>query len=567
METDKVIKEGIEEGISCNNSDKQVPNNEENEGTENNKLEINQVSNNCDKFLIENNTANVQSCSPKNDVNDQLNLLNDTNVNHNETSVNSDNNEPQTIDLTVSGSIQTDEVSIIHEENNGIFVTNDGNNGNKLSSLTTIALEYGDSDSETESSSSIHKQNYHQPVALKEVQMQPYRISTNKSSSEESDSEDDSTSISDSSVSIDSDDSDNDDRNKKNKEIRKTKEQRNDIKSELDDLPPIEDLKISVPEVLCDPLGEVAWIVEPLVIVQPRAEKPTLNLDTVLFVEKGKRALGKIFDVFGQVKEPYYCVRFNSPEHIRECDVKVGMTVYYCPNTEYTSLVFVHELLKIKGVDANADDPPDFSDDEEEQAYYAKLKQEKQAGQTPEMDAGDLLVKRKRVSSPNPGWQSNHPWNRNKQKNRKGHHPRGFPFMQARNQLQNPWMYPYQNSWQSMPGDFHSNGAESCGYGIYPPGLSMQYGNFTTDSMNQNFYDPHGYYSESGIPYNMPSGAHPEFMMYQNRSHLPSNPRFRNPNVTWESQMPARMNTPWISLPPPPPPPPPSKSPSSPKTD
>lgn len=28
-------------------------------------------------------------------------------------------------------------------------------------------------------------------------------------------------------------------------------------KSEFDDLPPIEDLKISVPEVLCDPLGEV----------------------------------------------------------------------------------------------------------------------------------------------------------------------------------------------------------------------------------------------------------------------------------------------------------------------
>lgn len=29
------------------------------------------------------------------------------------------------------------------------------------------------------------------------------------------------------------------------------------MRTELDDLPPIEDLKISVPEVLCDPLGEV----------------------------------------------------------------------------------------------------------------------------------------------------------------------------------------------------------------------------------------------------------------------------------------------------------------------
>lgn len=35
------------------------------------------------------------------------------------------------------------------------------------------------------------------------------------------------------------------------------RQKNNEIKNELDDLPPIEDLKISVPEVLCDPLGEV----------------------------------------------------------------------------------------------------------------------------------------------------------------------------------------------------------------------------------------------------------------------------------------------------------------------
>lgn len=87
-------------------------------------------------------------------------------------------------------------------------------------------------------------------------------------------------------------------------------------------------------------------MVEQLVIVKPKPGKPTLNLDTVLFVEKGQRALGKIFDVFGKVNEPHYCVRFNSSKHIKECDIKEKMTVYYCPNTEYTSLVFLHELLK-----------------------------------------------------------------------------------------------------------------------------------------------------------------------------------------------------------------------------
>lgn len=35
------------------------------------------------------------------------------------------------------------------------------------------------------------------------------------------------------------------------------RQKNNEIKNELDDLPPIEDLKISVPEILCDPLGEV----------------------------------------------------------------------------------------------------------------------------------------------------------------------------------------------------------------------------------------------------------------------------------------------------------------------
>ena len=97
------------------------------------------------------------------------------------------------------------------------------------------------------------------------------------------------------------------------------------MKSELDDLPPIEELQISVPEVLCDPLGEVAWMVEQLVVVKPKAGKPTLNLDTVLFVERGQRTLGKIFDVFGQVSEPHYCVRFNNSEHIEKCDIKVGL--------------------------------------------------------------------------------------------------------------------------------------------------------------------------------------------------------------------------------------------------
>jgi len=87
--------------------------------------------------------------------------------------------------------------------------------------------------------------------------------------------------------------------------------------------------------------------VEQLVVVKPNPSEPTLNLDTILFVKKGTKALGKIFDVFGSVKEPYYTVRFNDTKHIQDNGIEVGMQVYYCPNPAYTSFVFMHELTKL----------------------------------------------------------------------------------------------------------------------------------------------------------------------------------------------------------------------------
>lgn len=43
-----------------------------------------------------------------------------------------------------------------------------------------------------------------------------------------------------------------------------------------------------------------------------------------------------IFDVIGPVKQPMYCVRFNSMEHIEKNKVEVGMLVYCAPKTPYT---------------------------------------------------------------------------------------------------------------------------------------------------------------------------------------------------------------------------------------
>lgn len=43
---------------------------------------------------------------------------------------------------------------------------------------------------------------------------------------------------------------------KKRNEVNTTRKEKH-IQNELDDLPPIEDLQINVPEVLCNPLGKV----------------------------------------------------------------------------------------------------------------------------------------------------------------------------------------------------------------------------------------------------------------------------------------------------------------------
>lgn len=78
-----------------------------------------------------------------------------------------------------------------------------------MSSLVSIAIEYGDSDSEIECNTNEIKCDNNQSQPLKEVEMQTYRQNKEVSSSEESDNED-STSSSHSSE-IESIESDSDD--------------------------------------------------------------------------------------------------------------------------------------------------------------------------------------------------------------------------------------------------------------------------------------------------------------------------------------------------------------------
>ncbi|XP_021922316.1 H/ACA ribonucleoprotein complex non-core subunit NAF1 isoform X2 [Zootermopsis nevadensis] len=170
----------------------------------------------------------------------------------------------------------------------------------------------------------------------------------------------------------------------------------------IEDLPPIKDLQIEVSEKECVELGKIFSIVDQMVVVQSIKNSPALNLDSVLFLDHGRITLGYIFDVFGPVGEPLYCVRFNSAEHIKEKGIKKDMIVYCAPTNEHTSYVFLQDLLSMKGSDASWEDnnepPPkclDYSDDEEERTAKRSIK----VGERKVTDEGSEQPRKKNGSS------------------------------------------------------------------------------------------------------------------------------------------------------------------------
>ena len=164
------------------------------------------------------------------------------------------------------------------------------------------------------------------------------------------------------------------------------------------DLPPIERLHISLPEDQCQTVGVVTSVVDCLVVVQSAAGAPALDLGSVLFLERGRRPLGRVFDVMGPVASAAYCVRFNSPEEIAQLDIRPGAEVCYAPGSaEYSQLVFVEALRRMRGSDASwwdCNEPPegclDFSDDEEERSHKRQSRKRPGTGEAAESteDAG-----------------------------------------------------------------------------------------------------------------------------------------------------------------------------------
>lgn len=130
------------------------------------------------------------------------------------------------------------------------------------------------------------------------------------------------------------------------------------------------------------------------VLVESFPNFAAVDIDTVLFLDKGNRTLGQVFDVMGVVSSPIYCVRFNKPQDIADKNLKNGIPVYVAPQTQYTNFIVLADLMKQRGCDAsweNDNEAPDgcneFSDDEaEKNARREQNQRQRNRNRTSEQD-------------------------------------------------------------------------------------------------------------------------------------------------------------------------------------
>lgn len=238
---------------------------------------------------------------------------------------------------------------------------------NEKSNALSLISQYSGSESEDEENGEIDSSVYRKPVSESSS-------SCSSDSEEEKDVKVIERKIREP-VESDGDSEEDNPNKKKKKEPLK-------VKGELsiDDLPPIQDLQITVDARECMEIGYVTTIVDQLVLVEALRNSIPLDIDSVLFLENGKHVLGQIFDVIGPVHLPIYCIRFNNHEEIVAKGIVVGTKVFCAPRTEHSSFVILSQISK-KGSDAswkNDIEPPDnmveYSDDEQERRTKRKAK-------------------------------------------------------------------------------------------------------------------------------------------------------------------------------------------------
>ena len=325
----------------------------------------------------------------------------------------------------------------------------------------------------------------------------------------------------------------------------------------LEDLPPIQDLKITVQEDECIEFGKIHSIVDQLVLVSALPNSILLDLETVLFLDKGQKVLGEVFDVLGQVADPLYCIRFNSNKQIKEKEINIGDTVYVAPKTQYTQYVILSSLMKQKGSDAsweNDIEPPprflDYSDDEQEQLAKRQLRNKDRPTDN------DDPTKRPRTTEDDDDVASissrshNSTQHRNQRGGNRsvagGHYNHSN---RARNYA--------SNQFSQRPPNYHRGSWHSNYYRQPFPSPSQPPANYNVNS-NQSFPSQYPMYPLHGMPYTPPPTQYgpPPPMMHQHSHQMIPNAFSARPGTIpgpHISHVPPFQQQQYTSPPPPPP--------------
>jgi H/ACA ribonucleoprotein complex non-core subunit NAF1 len=205
-------------------------------------------------------------------------------------------------------------------------------------------------------------------------------------------------------------------------------------------------------------IGIVSSIVNNMIVVQSNRNSKPLDEDTILFTSD-RHTIGKVYETFGPVCQPYYSVRVNLSENPScACKYELNTSVFYVPNSqELTKYIFNIEQLKTyKGSDAswsNDNEPPveclDYSDDEQEKLTKQRLKASKH------QSSDDVAVKKVKPNNPRPNFQQQQPQHQQQQFRPRNHNFNSFrqPFFMQQPQLINQsfqqMMSP--NMYQNMP--------------------------------------------------------------------------------------------------------------------
>jgi H/ACA ribonucleoprotein complex non-core subunit NAF1 len=115
----------------------------------------------------------------------------------------------------------------------------------------------------------------------------------------------------------------------------------------LQDLPPEEPVALVLsPETALEVVGVVSSCVNKLLVIASGGGKSALDMGSILWLAD-RRPVGRVFEVFGPVVNPFYVVRFNSDEELQALQVKAGVRVCVCVSMCVCECVWGVELAAL----------------------------------------------------------------------------------------------------------------------------------------------------------------------------------------------------------------------------